>query len=255
MIRHAAQDARFAETLTALGGEDPFACRILSLYNSYPPHLVFVDYWLVLNEAQVCTGAIARSGAAFVLFLTEQTDLEEVSAFMRVAGATGILCDARYPLDLRGSTETTGVILRRDTPIDGDEAALHAPDLRAVYDLLARCADESFTPPPFEDFYVDVNHKLRHRACRLCGIERDGDLAAVAMTVAESGSAAVLGAVACAPEYRRLGCGSAVVRALTNALIAEGKSVYLHRARTANAAFYEALGFAPCGEWREYAAL
>lgn len=252
MIRHAEQETRFADILTEMAADNPFVCRILSLYNSYPPHLVFVDYWLVLSDAGACTGAIARSGTAFVLYLTGETDLDEVSAFMRVAGASEILCDGAFPLTLHHAQETRGVVLVRRDPIKGERGALLSPDLRAFYALLTACAGEGFTPPAFEDFYVDVNHKLRHNACRLCGIEVDGALAAAAMTVAESDRAAVLGAVACDPQYRRKGLGSAVVRGLTDALIGEGKSVYLHRAQNANAAFYEALGFEKCGEWREY---
>ena len=126
------------------------------------------------------------------------------------------------------------------------------PDLRAAYELIFGCADENFRPPAFEDFYVDVNHKLRHNAARICGIEHDGKLAALAMTVAESDDGAVLGAVACAQEFRRSGFASAVVKHITNSLISAGKNVFLHRAKNANVSFYSGLGFSECGTWREY---
>ena len=138
-------------------------------------------------------------------------------------------------------------------PIDIEvEDRIIEPDIRSAYDLIVKCADENFTPPEFEDFYVDVNHKLRHNAIRLYGICDGETLAAIAMTVAESGDGAVLGAVACHPDYRRSGYGSKIVSSLTNTLIAEGKAVYLHRAQNANAAFYQKLGFDNCGSWREY---
>ena len=97
-----------------------------------------------------------------------------------------------------------------------------------------------------------MNHKLRHNAARICGIEHDGKLAALAMTVAESDDGAVLGAVACAQEFRRSGFASAVVKHITNSLISEGKNVFLHRAKNANVSFYSGLGFSECGTWREY---
>ena len=126
------------------------------------------------------------------------------------------------------------------------------PDIRDAYSLIVKCADESFVPPSFEDFYVDVNHKLRHGSISLCAIEEEGRTVALAMTVAESKSGAVLGAVSCDPDFRRRGYGSAVVKRLTNILTGEGKTVFLHRAQNANAAFYTELGFSEVGSWREY---
>ena len=135
---------------------------------------------------------------------------------------------------------------------DEEEAKVITPDIKAAFDLIVSCEGEGFQPPEFDSFYVDVNHKLRHHTMRLCGIEDNGKLAALAMTVAESDTAAVLGAVACAPEYRRKRYGSAVVKHITNSLVAEGKRVYLHRAQNANVRFYQKLGFTECGQWREY---
>ena len=64
-----------------------------------------------------------------------------------------------------------------------------------TYELITRCSGENFIPPSFDDFYVDVNHKLRHNTMRLYGINCSDKLVSVAMTVAESDDGAVLGAV------------------------------------------------------------
>ena len=101
-------------------------------------------------------------------------------------------------------------------------------------------------------FYVDVNHKLRHNATRMYGVYDGTKLVAMAMTVAESSNGAVLGAVSCHPDYRKHGYGSTVVKYISNRLIAENKTVYLHRAKNANQSFYNNLGFEQCGSWQEY---
>ena len=44
MIQAVGEETRFEEEITALAADDPFACRIISLYRCYPPRLVFVDY-------------------------------------------------------------------------------------------------------------------------------------------------------------------------------------------------------------------
>ena len=88
MILTADNCEKFISTIESLDGLDPFACRIISLCTSYNPHLPFVDYWTVFDdESNTATGAIARNGTDFILFLTDKTDIDEVSTFMRVAGA------------------------------------------------------------------------------------------------------------------------------------------------------------------------
>ena len=254
MIQAVGEETRFEEEITALAAGDTFACRIISLYRCYPPRLVFVDYWLIRDdESGKTTGAAARNGSNFILFLTESADLDEVSSFMRIAGASGIICSGAYKLDLSRESHTGPVLVRNERIEVPDEGARFLlPDIKTAYELIAGCADENFRPPVFEDFYVDVNHKLRHQAISLLGAEEDGRLVALAMTVAESDDGAVLGAVACLPGYRKRGFGSRVVSALTNRLIGENKRVFLHRANNANVSFYERLGFSECGTWREY---
>ena len=252
MIQSANESVDFVGAINALSQDDPFACRIISLFSCYPPQLVFVDYWLIRDdESDEVTGAIARNGSNFILFLTAAADLEETSSFMRVAGASGVICSGEYELDLNRPS-FSGPVLVCSGPFGTEDADLVTPDIKAAYELIVRCADENFHPPAFEDFYVDVNHKLRHNVISLVGVQADGMLAAIAMTVAESDKGAVLGAVACRPEYRKHGYGSQVVRSLTARLLAQNKRVYLHRAQDANVSFYEKLGFRKCGTWREY---
>lgn len=253
MIVTATDAPDFVRSLKKLAPCDPFVCRILSLYNTYHPDLAFVDYWMTADENGRCTGAIARNGSSFILFLTDDSDLDEISSFLRVSGASGILCNGKYHLDFTAK-ETEGVIMKINEPVtvDGEEFGFIVPDIKDVYDLIVKCAEEGFMPPPFDEFYVDVNHRLRHQAIRMYGIEDGGDLAAIAMTVAESDNGAVLGAVACAPEYRRMGYASKAVSHTVNCLVSENKTVFLHRSQNANAAFYNKLGFTECGVWREY---
>ena len=255
MILSANQLTDFIGSVTRISENDPFACRIISLYNSYNPELAFVDYWIIADKlSSKCTGAIARSGTNFIVFLTDECDMEEVSSFMRVAGASSVLCSGKYKLELFGSKSVSGSVLSKSEifEIIDDSAEIIEPDIKSAYELIVKCADENFRPPVFEDFYVDVNHKLRHHAMRMYGITESNNLVAVAMTVAESNQGAVLGAVSCDPEYRKKGYGSTIVKYITNRLISENKTVFLHRAKNANVSFYNNLGFIETGSWREY---
>lgn len=255
MIISANKQNDFVSSVSKISDNDPFACRIISLYNSYQPELAFVDYWMIADEESGrCTGAIARSGTAFIVFLTSEDDVEEVSSFMRIAGASSVICNGEYKLDLFNTKHITGSVLVRENKFEITDPDLNIiePDIKSAYEVIVSCADENFNPPKFEDFYVDVNHKLRHNCMRLCGVADKDKLVSVAMTVAESENGAVLGAVACVPEYRKHGYGSSVVKYISNQLIAENKKVYLHRAKNANVSFYNNLGFNEIGKWSEY---
>lgn len=244
----------FVNTLYKMSGTNPYACRIISMYNSYNPDLVFVDYWLVLDEENKCQGAIARNGTAFIVYVTDKADLDEVSSFMRVAGASSILCDEKVRLDIYNSKSIRGAVLKKNSPFEeeNEEYSFVVPDIKKAYELILKCADDNFTPPEFEDFYVDVNHRLRHNTMRICGIENNGELASVAMTVAESKVSGIIGALACNPSERNKGFGSATVKHITNELIRENKTVYLYRAENTNISFYNRLGFVETGMWKEY---
>lgn len=255
MIVSANETDNFLNEIEKFSYNNAFACRIISLYNCYGPSLAFVDYWLITDDStHLATGAIARSGTAFILCLTENSNIEEVSSFMRISGCKNILCDYKYRLKLFNAKFSYGAVLMREIPFDDNYEGIDVctPKIENAYKLILKCSDKNFKTPSFEDFYVDVNHKLRHNATRLCGITEDNHLECITMTVAESTDGAVIGALACNPEKRRKGYGTLLIKYLTNLLVSENKKVFLHRANGVNESFYDRLGFKQTGKWREY---
>ena len=103
--------------------------------------------------------------------------------------------------------------------------------------------------PPFDAFYVDLSHRLRHGLCRIAAVEDPpGTPLACAMTVAEAPDAVVIGAVATAPQRRRRGYASACIRAL---LAEDARPALIAPNDDAAARLYRSLGFSPCGGWAE----
>lgn len=95
MIVTAKED--FINLITSISIDDPFACRIISQYNSYDSSLAFVDYWTVIDDTTGnITGAISRCGTNFILFITTDTDINEVSSFMRIVKS--VKCDLQRRL-------------------------------------------------------------------------------------------------------------------------------------------------------------
>lgn len=240
------------EEYAVLCKNNPFGCRILSLYKTYSPKLPFVDYWVQKSDNNpVCL--IARLESSFILCITNGCDIDELSSFLRVSGATSIICDGNYNLDLNYNSKD-GVILskRNKFLLEDNNLSVINPTSKEVYSVIKECASDNFKVPDYNSFILDVSHKLNKKAIRILGIKEKESLCSCIMTLAESEDSAVLGALATLPEFRNCGYGTYLVKYLTNTLINENKTVYLHRAKNENIEFYNNLGFVISGTWKEY---
>lgn len=139
-------------------------------------------------------------------------------------------------------------VMRLEHPLPTPSEPLIAPTPRQMYPLLTLVFGN--TMPPFESWYVDVSHRVRHGICKTAGIERDGALVSTAMTVAESAEAAIIGAVATAPNYRKQGMASRCLQGLAAAIYAENaqKTIMISPKNSGAEKLYADMGFAVCGE-------
>ena len=70
MIISAFEVPGFTDKVRSVSFDDPFACRVIAQFECYRPGLSFVDYWLTADDGGNISGAIARNGSNYVLFLT-----------------------------------------------------------------------------------------------------------------------------------------------------------------------------------------
>ena len=152
---------------------------------------------------------------------------------------------ARFAASL-GTPCQTGVTMEyRGDPMVNASAETLSP--RDAYPLLAEVFGESL--PPFDVWYADVSHRVRHDMCRIAGVTEQGKTVSCAMTVAETETVWMIGAVATHPACRGRGYASAVVRSLVASGQAAGKRVLISPKNEAARSLYERLGFAVCGTW------
>ena len=250
MIKIADNDFIIDEYIDALSKKNPFGCRIKALYNTYDYSLAFVDYWVqIINKKPVAL--IARLETSFVLRLTDNSDMEEISAFIRVSGAENIICDGKYELDCN-MKRVSGPIFISDDIMENERGhKVFNPHIKDVYNLIIKYRSENFRVPSYESFALDVAHKISKNTLRIYGIGDDRLISCI-MTLAETDDGAILGALATDPDYRRLGHGAFLIKYINNVLVKEGKNVFLHRAPDENIEFYSKLGFIEYGTWAEY---
>ena len=115
------------------------------------------------------------------------------------------------------------------------------------WDVIAPVFADSL--PPFDAWYTDVSHRVRHGLCRLMGIRRDGKPVAAAMTTAEDGDRLLIGAVATLPDYRGQGLAGRLVTTLAAIGQQEAKHVLLSPKNEGAERLYTRLGFTVCGRY------
>ena len=224
------------------------ACRIMCLYDSWFSCPDMVMFWVQYTDGGMPAAAISKYGADVNVYMTETSDKEELIAFLNMLGAASVTSNERLldnsergaVMAYQGSTNSFGAENEREEDI---------PFLQ-IYSLLKKCEAEDFAVPSYEDFILDMSHRLRHRTA-LCSILMDGDrVAACSMTAAMSENTAVIGAVCTDPEYRRMGLGTKCVQSLLAKL--GSRNIFIMRAEHKNEVFYQELGFENTGFFYRY---
>jgi predicted GNAT family acetyltransferase len=101
----------------------------------------------------------------------------------------------------------------------------------------------------FGDWFTDLAHKIRRGCADITTKRVDGRTVACAACVAKTDTAALIGFVKTAADYRRRGYGAELVKSLCAFLQSGGRQVFLCREENKNEKFYSQIGFADCGEW------
>lgn len=222
------------------------SARIHSLRNAY------ANTDLVRFYADEIGASLALLDGVATLDITEKLS-EEWQAFIRLlpdlrilrtAGSTG-----KRLSSIGNMVCTSGKLMRFTGKILSPNTIEADYRLENLYSLL----QSGFTTlPSFDSWYVDVSHRVRHNICHLAVAVRDGVPVSMAMTVAETQRAAVIGAVVSAPNYRRQGLAS---RCITNLLaqLADKRTIWIAPADTAAEQLYARVGFTVCEneEWAE----
>lgn len=233
-----------SETLQAVCRGTAFGTRILSgaqMYGGYP----FTDLWM-----QDGCAAILRLDGALTVEVCGAPDWDELREFLGMVSAQSLLCERGVMDRLGFPSQEGGVVLGCSRRLGGARPAGEIPKLVAVYECLRLCESPSFPVPPWEPFYLDVSHRLRHGGLHLEARQENGMLLGCAMTVAETSHMAVLGAVAVHPEHRGKGLGRTLVQALLAQL--PQPQVTLLCAQNGPRTFYERLGFQEQAHWAQF---
>lgn len=237
---NAAALARFCE-------RDNFGCRVLSASLDAPDDPTRL-VMLTRRHGEVDATFSLRGGSAVVC---GWENADEVARALRFFGCQTVFAPRAFADAARLPIRQSGVCARLTEcrpPAEGEPVEwITAETLREIYPLL-RHALPAEDDRPFGNWYVELSHLLRHGRRRAAVIRRDGVPVSLAMTAAQTDTAAVIGPVFTLPAYRGNGYAHRLCRALGDGSAEEGKTVFLC-CETHLLPFYEKAGWTACGEW------
>ena len=238
--------------ITPYEAADPFLCRILCIANMYGNYS-FADCWVQKQqEIDKPTAYLSKMDGVITLFAYENANFDELCIFLKMIGASCVMCHASCAGQLHMMPAKKGTIMKWNGSLAERPNIADSPNLQQVYDILQACNNETFRVPAFEPFYLDMSHRIRHGGATVLGQTKDGKWIACAMTVAETEHTAIIGAVAVLPAYQRQGIGRAVVQSLLyHCMEKHQQTIYVYCNSEKNALFYRSIGFTDSGTWAE----
>ncbi len=219
------------------------AIRILSAYEAYGIQSRFLQIFtdgegtlVSLMDGVAVIHAPRELSEEWQCFLSMHTDIKTV----RTDRINGTVLAALW-----GTSIKTGDFMSYHGAPADDLVSVSTARYEDLYSFLS----EYFTLPPFDCWYVDVSHRVRHGMCHIATLVNDGQVISNAMTVAETSQDALLGAVATHPEWRQRGLAGDCINHLICQLPKKG--IHISPVDDRAKRLYEKLGFVVVGSWAE----
>jgi len=237
--------------LSAFCRQDIFGSRVYTGLQAYGTGFPFFSVWQQADGRNQLTAVLCALDGQATLYAAENAEAEELAAFIHMQGFNSVFCSCQNALMLELPATREGAIL-----IHEDKSRLrvrHAVDFeppgQAVYELLSEADGPWVKLPPFDVWYADVNHRIRHGACTMAAVMEGDKALSCGMILSDGIALSLLGGVATHPDHQGHGYAGSVISALLEVLYKKQKTPYLFRDKGKNQRFYENLGFAPVGKW------
>lgn len=213
---------------------------IQTMLLSYGTDSGLFDVWEILDGGKQ-TGAVFRMNGN-VRISGAVADFGELREFLGAVGCASVSASDGILLGL--GMEPSGVTVMEyrggEAVVPQEVSPVAAEDLREIYSLVFGA---ELRGRAFSEWYADISHRMRHGFSRGVCVRVNGEIASVALTVAETGNAAVIGCVSTKKEYRGRGFASSAVKELAEKLYQENRAVFVAVKPDGPKAMYRRLGF------------
>lgn len=206
--------------------------RVRSFLDSYGTQYDFARFW-VQYDGEKQTSLLFLMDECLTVICKKGVD-EELLAFISALGAKSLLCNVQIK-DLNGTSISVfekSNNRAKSTPLGFD--------YKDVYEMLSA----TFSMPPFEAWYVDICHRVRHSSAVIFADEYSVGCAAI------GGAEALITGVCVDKHCRREGLGRRAVDRLTS--LSGCKKIYALSDCEENNRFYLSCGFTSTGKIFQY---
>lgn len=149
-----------AESLKAFS--DICAIKLRSLAISYGFDCKFCTFWSQTDDSGKTTAIICKFGSALTVS-HGSADLRELFDFLQFIGFSELICSeelAEYFSEYK--VESINSVEKLTVPQGECQKELTFADYREIYNILNSEGGEAITLGNFEDWYVDIAHRVRH---------------------------------------------------------------------------------------------
>lgn len=223
---------------------DVYSVKIKALAQAYGFSYSFAKFYYAKNDKNRTTAIISALDNDYTLSYDEDIcDVDELKEFFSFIGYSSIHCNAQFELNAEYSQ---GVVMQCIEKREADIRYAEVNDYPHLFDLYNFV---DYGEIPFNDWYVDISHRIRKGTALAATLDIDGNIISSAILTSIYDGNAVLSAVRTESQFRRSGFGSALVRAMCCSV---SGVVFIMREADKNEHFYKTLGFSNSGKWRIY---
>jgi len=230
--------------------KDVFGTRISAYYSTYGTEFAFALFYLQEIDQDV-TAAISKIDGSVTLCCKENADFEELAEFLSVIGFESLMCSAETCGNLMLKPKKTGSVVEfkgsKKTSEKCSKILTSGFELTDIYDILKRSDFDGLSERL--PWLSDVSYRMKMSTASAKVAEAEGKAVACAMVLFETGSAALIGAVATLPEFRGRGFAGELVTSLAAEMTPKNKRTELLCAEGSIIDFYNKIGFEKTGEW------
>lgn len=237
---------KLIDSKTALGflPADPYAARITALAETYGTEHSFAMFW-VQSVDEKPVAAVCRVDGNMTVCCGEETDFEELSAFINAVGFISLTADYEVTEKLGFEpSKTSFTVEYKGGAKIGSAETVRDCDKRKIYDLLCGCG---FELGDYSLFFADVCARLNKNTASFAAVMNENLPCACAFALFKGEKSVLLGAVGTNENARGKGYASLLVGTLAEEN--KDKKVFLFCRNDSLADFYKKIGFEIIGKW------
>ncbi len=179
--------------------------RIYSLFKAYGNSGLAL-FWQQQNDNEETAALISKMDGAVTICVYNNEDTEEIEQFISVVGAQSVL--SNVPLKLANETALYQFCYAPQNPTKLEFADY---DYKGAYGIMST----QFTMPPYDVWYPDMCHRVRHSAAELVS-----DLSA-ALCGLYGGKSMLIVGLCSIPECKGQGTATKLLKKITNSTLAK----------------------------------